>query len=166
MKKCILKLTAILLIFAGSFSACKEKENGATTFYAKKARIDISENEFVEMYFSPSSDNVNFSPIKLMIENHTEGVLIYRYDIGFEYFNVSNWQPTLGDWRFTDTLYNLMGGKTVEQELDFVTFLDGAVDFKGIKKGKYRMVKNFDLSYNFSLKTGTIFSLYLEFEIK
>ena len=153
-----------MLILAGCFSACKEKEDDTMKEYStKEGRFDINETEFVRMYFSPESGYID-SPVNLIIENHTKGVLTYGYDFSLEYANGTNWIPIELDEEFLIIELVLLSGETREGEFNF-SFIE---EYNNGKKGKYRIIKYFSVCYDFpnNSEIDPCFNLYIEFEIK
>jgi len=158
----ILKLTALMLILAGGFSACEKKDDLPKAYLAEEGRIDINETEFVRMYFSLESGFTNF-PAELIIENHTKGVLGYGTYFSVEYFDNENWTEIQLDIAFEAIGLGLFPGEIHEGQFYLLSF----EKHNKSKKGRYRFIKNFGLSYDFSY--GGIdhsFNLYIEFEIK
>jgi len=161
MKTKSLIFTALLLILAGNFSACEEKENLHKAYLAKEGRIDINETEFIRMYFTPESGFTD-SPAELIIENHTKGVLGYGTYFSVEYLDNENWAEIQLDIAFEDIGLGLLPGEIHEGRFYLLSF----EKHNKVKKGRYRFIKNFELSYDFPYGGGSNFSLYIEFEIK
>ncbi|MCL2327052.1 MAG: hypothetical protein FWC39_00920 [Bacteroidetes bacterium] len=157
MKKNIFIISAFLLIFTGIFSACKEKEDIRKTYSSKEGRFDINETEFVRMYYSPESGFLD-SPVEFIIENHTNGVLHYGTEFSLEYFDKGNWTEVKLDIQFSQMLLGLSAGEIDKRMPNYLSY--------GKKKGKYRYVKDFSVSYNPSVADVICFDLYTEFEIK
>lgn len=159
MKKITLFFTlAILLILAGISSACNKDTKKA--YSTKEGRFDVNETEFVKMYFSPENGFIN-SPVELIIENHTEGVLSYGHAFSFEYFDKGNWTELPLDLNFPDNLLGLLAGETSKGQFN----LSLIEEYNNGKKGKYRYVKRFDFFYDCPLDV-TVFTLYTEFEVR
>ena len=152
-----IRLLAILLILAGTFSACKEKDV-RKAYSTKIGRYDMAENEFVTMRVMPENIFVN-SSIKLIIENHSKGDLLYSQDFSLEYFDKENWTQIQLDINFEDIGIVLKAGETAEEQ-----FYVSEKYFQRL--GKYRIVKNIGLYSNFPFEIDSRFNLYAEFEVK
>ncbi|MCL1938461.1 MAG: hypothetical protein FWF52_08730 [Candidatus Azobacteroides sp.] len=175
MKKSIFIIAAILLISVIIFSACNsflENEgdfsggNFPKVYSAEEGRFDVNETEFVTMKISPESGLIN-SDVKLIIENHTKGVLMYGTYYSVEYFDKENWmQIHLDNIAFEDIGFSLFVCETVERGFIKLSLIE---ENNNGKKGRYRVVKHFRLSYNFQdpwREIDSRFDLYIEFEIK
>ena len=159
MKRSVFMVLAILLLSAGLFSACEEREeNAGKTYSAKEGRFEINENEFALMRLSPENGSIN-SSIFLIIENHTTAALIHGQDYSLEYFNNGKWKEIQLDGDgFPMIGYILNSGETVEKPF--------SLSQKYFKKlGTYRMIKNFSLDSASYGDYGN-FNLCVEFEIK
>ena len=162
MKKKILIFTTFLLVFVGGFSACEGKEESVKkTYSTKSGRIDINENEFVIMKMLPENGFID-SSVKSIIENHTKGTLTYGNDFSLEYLNGTNWIPIELDLEFPAIELGLLAGETREGLFNFSLI----EKYNNGRNGKYRIVRNFGLYYNFPLGIDSSFDLYMEFEIK
>jgi len=159
MKK-IIKFTAILLMLAGSFSSCSNKDNVNTreAYSIKEGRFNMGENEFVTMSVSPEDVFVN-SSMKLTIENHSTSELLYTPVFSLEYFDKENWAPVQLDISFEDIGYILK----VDEKVEGLFYVSEKYFHR---LGKYRIVKSFSLSPNFPFETDSSFYLYAEFEVK
>ncbi|MDR2908212.1 MAG: hypothetical protein LBU91_09530 [Bacteroidales bacterium] len=164
MKTLTFKLTmvsAVLLMLAGIFCSCKEKEKTSKVYSTTEGKVDINETEFVKLYFSPESGSIN-SPVELILGNHTEGVLTFGQAFSLEYFDDENWTEVQLDINFEDIGLSLEAGG-IRKGMFNLSLID---EYNNGKKGKYRYVKKFGLSYKFPFVTGETFPLYAEFEIK
>jgi len=165
MKRSVFIVSAILLISAGIFSACqetKEEEKSMLRSYSTtEGRVDISETEFVRIYFSPESGFIN-SPIELIFENNTKGFLSYGNEFSLEYFDKENWTEIQLDINWEAILLGLGAGETRKGRFN----LSLIEEFNNGKKGKYRYVKNFGISYDAYFEIVRTFKLYAELEIK
>ena len=159
MKRSILIVSASLLLLSGSFSACKEKvEDTKIAYSAKEGRYDLNETEYVRMYFSPESGFIN-SPVELIFENHTEGVLTFGTDFSLEYFDKDSWTKIQLDIAFENIELSLGAGEIRKGQFDLSKYNNG-------KKGRYRYAKRFGVSYDFPFGIDNSFNLYAEFEIQ
>ena len=162
MKRSIFIATAILLISVGYLSACKEKEDAIKIYSAKEGRFDVNETEFVRMHIAPDSGLIK-STAKLILENQTKGLLSYGKYFSLEYFDKENWVEIQLDINFEDIGLGLSAGEIHEGQFNLLLFEEHN---KG-KKGRFRFVKNFGVSYNFPYGgIDSSFKLYIEFEIK
>jgi hypothetical protein len=165
MKKKILLATAIMLVLMGSFSGCQKKEGTTKELYfcstKERGRIDINENEFVSMYFSPESGSINY-PVESIIENHTKGVLNFGNPFSLEYLDKENWTEIQLDINFED-IYLGLGPDETRKGWFNLSLIE---EYNNGKKGKYRIGRNYSLSYNFPFEVYSSFNLYAEFEIK
>ena len=159
MKRNIFIVSAILLILAGFFSACKENDEDIRKVYSiKEGKFDIAENEFVTMRVLPEDIFAN-SSMKLIIENKTKEKLLYGADFSLEYFDKENWTQIQLDINFEHIGYILNTNGTAEEQ-----FYVSEKYFHRL--GRYRIVKNFSLYSNFPFEVDSSFNLYAEFGIK
>ncbi|MCL2327053.1 MAG: hypothetical protein FWC39_00925 [Bacteroidetes bacterium] len=162
MKTNIFIISAFLLIFAGSFSACKEKEDIRKVYSIKEGRFYLNENEFVTMQILPEEGTNNSSHI-LRIENHSEKDLLHGYGFSLEYLNKNKWDSIqLPGWNLVGHI--LFSGKTTEEKIYLLPLIK---EYNSNKKGQYRLTKNFTLygDFHFEDVSGDI-KLSTEFEIK
>jgi len=162
MKRSIFIVASILLISAGNFSACKEKEDAIKAYSAKEVRFDINETEFVTMQVLPKNGFIH-SPAELILENHTKGVLTYGTPFSFEYLNKNNWESIpLLEVAWENILLGIGAGETSKGWLNFSLI----EKYNKGKKGKYRIGRRYGLYYNSFAEIVSSFNLYIEFEIK
>jgi len=170
MKTKILKLTVIMLLMAGSFSACKEKGNDNSksalkAYSTTEGRFNINENEYVSMRVLPEKVFIN-SEIKIKIENHTSRYTLgYGYDFFLEYFDNENWTLIQLNYNFIPVGLGLKPYEITEQQI----LLSGLPEQYLNRLGKYRIIKNVWLysvfpPYEIDSIFGS-FNLYAEFEI-
>ena len=131
------------------------------SYSTTEGRVDISETEFVRIYFSPESGFIN-SPIELIFENNTKGFLSYGNEFSLEYFDKENWTEIQLDINWEAILLGLGAGETRKGRFN----LSLIEEFNNGKKGKYRYVKNFGISYDAYFEIVRTFKLYAELEIK
>ena len=152
---------AFLLISVGIFSACEKEENAGEAYLSKEGRVDINETEFVRIYFYPEGGFIN-SPIELVFENNTKGILTYGNEFSLEYYDKENWTEIKLDIMFPDNLLLLEAGEIRKGQFN----LSLIKEYNNGKKGKYRYVRRFGVSYSPSIPSQIGLKLYVEFEIK
>ena len=129
----------------------------------KCGRFIINENEYVTMQVIPEKLSMN-TPHTLRLENHTKGVLNYGTPFLLEYFNGTDWVSIQLDFEWTMNLLGLGTGETTEGKANFYSLNE----YNNGKKGRYRIIKEFSVSYNFPFpsKGDHYFNLCAEFEIE
>ena len=159
MKKFTLIFIAIMLILAGNFSACKEKnDNSMKVSLVKGGSIEINENEFVTMSLIPLQEEQTNIVFKLIIENHTKGNLITSQHLLVECFDEESWIQIPLDIAFTDIGMIFHEGTTIEDKL--------CLPKKYFKKPeRYRINKSFSLHYDHSSEIEHTFNLSAEFKL-
>ncbi len=157
--KAILKLAALLLVLLGSLGSCEEEERKA--YLTKDGRFDIDESHFVTMRVEPESGFVD-SPVELIIENHTAGVLTLGTAFSLEYFDKDSWTEIQLDINFEEIEIVLEDGEISREPFNLLLI----EAYNNGKKGKYRYVKNLKLFYDFPFEIGSDFNLYVAFEVK
>jgi len=145
----------------GAYNVCAEFSYNPEY---KCGRIDIKGNEYVTMRVIPEKISIN-TLHTLRIENHTKGVLNYGTPFSLEYFNGNDWEDIQLDWMWEQIELGIGAGETIEGEERFHSL---PLIYNNQKKGRYRIIKEFSVSYNFpfSSKTDTCFNLCTEFEIE
>jgi len=165
MKRSIFLISVFLLILAGIYSACKEKEEDTREVYSiKEGRFDLNENEFVAMRILTEEGTNNSSSI-LRIENHTEKTLQYGREYSLEYLNGNNWESI----PLRDVLWELIGlGLSADETTEDKIYLLSMVKaYNNGKKGRYRLTKDFSLRVGSPLgEVTSAFFLSPEFEIR
>ena len=178
MKNNILKITAILLIFIGSFSCNEEKVEKqpkvqTPTEYDSCGRIDINEKEFVQMCISPYIVSTDSPTPMLIIKNNTTKGLNYGRVFSIEYFNEGNWiqiQP-LNIFITLEILYT-DASTTSEYEMKYESINTSESLYSLVercnngKKGMYRIIKTEMFLVENIQPIGERFNLYAEFKIE
>jgi len=176
MKTKMLKLTVIMLLMAGSFSACKEKGNDNSPYTLKAYSNDeetfyLNENEYITMRVLPDRA-FNKSEIKIEIKNHTKYTLGYGYDFFLEYFDHENWTRIDLNIAFQRIGLGIKPYETTFQRINFSETTEGMVYLSDLPEhyldrlGRYRIIKNFCFPPTFNLNVIDLnFDLKVEFEI-
>jgi len=125
-------------------------------------RIDINENEYVTMQVLPEKISSN-TPHTFRLENHTKGILHYGYPFSLEYFNENHWEDVQLDFMWEEILLGLWEGEIKEGNANYYSL----IEYNNGKKGKYRIIKDFSVSYNWLSPSEAVrsFKLCAEFEV-
>lgn len=157
--KKIMIMTAIMLIVAGSFVSCEDKELSI----CECGRVYINETEFVAMCIVPREVTANSTHVVRM-ENRTGHTISWKAPIWVSFYGENGWEtvfPRLGtNILWTNDVTSLRPGGTKEQPGNFYAATEA---WNEGKKGLYRMGRNVILS---SDGHDTIITLYAEFEIR
>jgi len=154
----------ILLMFAVGFASCKKENN---SFSSECGKFYLTETEFVSFRIVPNVVSANSTNIE-KFENHTQKLLrFYPSFTIVEYFNGKSWQEILVDalvsWDFV--INYIVPSETFERNIDLHWWVRY---FNDSKKGKYRVVRRFQLQSNTTpcLRTDVAFRLYTEFYVE
>jgi hypothetical protein len=149
------------MLFATFIMSCDGSDNQnleKVAYQTKEGRFDMAQNNFITMRVSPESVFIDES-IKLIIENHSAGDLLYSQPFALEYLDGEIWTPVQLEINFEDIGIILRAGETVEK-----VFFVSKEHFQ--KLGKYRIVKHFVLYSDFPTEIDSDFNLYAELEVK
>ena len=165
MKKHILKLTVLLLLF----SACEK--------YPKTlcpcGKIEISKKEYIAMCVVPDVVTAN-SVNRTRIENYTKYQMDNIDDIHLEYFNNDYWENVHFQRVINSAYHHLPAGALFEgveyiQTNGWLNYYSLIEKYNDSKQGKYRIIKNVTLldgSRDVNGASGKKHQLVAEFEFK